>query len=96
MRYWKARFMAVALIVVFAGLTYYNWHQLNTGGSYSLKLAAFGPVGVVGGLFLLLFPAKGGKPQSTGDKIIVMVVFGIGLVAGLINWYLMDPGFFGR
>jgi hypothetical protein len=96
MGYWKARFMAVVLIVVFAGLTYYNWHELNTGGKYSLKLAAFGPVGVVGGLFLLLFPAKGGKPQSTGDKILIMVVFGIGLVVGLINWYLMDPGFFGR
>jgi hypothetical protein len=88
--------MAVVLIVVFAGLTYYNWHQLNTDGKYSLKLAAFGPVGVVGGLFLLLFPAKGAKPQSTGDKILVLVIFGIGLVAGLINWYLMDPGFFGR
>jgi len=23
-----------------------------------------------------------------------MVVFAIGLLAGLINWYLMDPGFF--
>jgi hypothetical protein len=96
MGYWKARFFAVVIIVVSAGLTYYNWHQLSTDGKYSLKLAAFGPVGVVGGLFLLLFPAKGGKPQTTGDKIIVMVVFGIGLVAGLINWYLMDPGFFGR
>jgi hypothetical protein len=26
----------------------------------------------------------------------LMVVFVVGLVAGLINWYLMDPGFFGR
>jgi NhaP-type Na+/H+ or K+/H+ antiporter len=92
----KTRFLAVFLIILFAGMTYYNWYQLNTGGKYSLKLAAFGPVGVVGGLFLLLFPTKGGKPQTTGDKIIVMIVFGIGLVAGLINWYLMDPGFFGR
>ena len=65
-------------------------------GQYSLKLAAFGPVGVVGGLFILLFPGKSGKPETTREKIIAVLVFGVGLVAGLINWYLMDPGFFGR
>jgi len=27
--------------------------------------------------------------------VIVFVVFAIGLVAGLINWFLMDPAFFG-
>jgi hypothetical protein len=92
----KTRLLGVILIVVFAGLIYIGWYQLIHEGSYSLKLAAFGPVGVVGGLFLLLFPGKGGKPETTIDKVIVLVVFGIGLVAGLFNWYLMDPGFFGR
>jgi hypothetical protein len=95
MRHLKARLLGVVLILFFVGLTYYNWHQLTSEGSYSLKMAAFGPVGVVGGLFLLLFPSKGGKPETTGDKIIVLVVFGVGLAAGLLNWYLMDPGFFG-
>jgi hypothetical protein len=61
-----------------------------------MKLAAFGPVGVVGGLFILLFPGKAGKPETTKDKILVLLVFVIGLAAGLCNWYLMDPGFFGR
>ena len=88
--------MAVIIIVIFAGLIYINWHQLISDGSYSMKLAAFGPVGVIGGLFLLLFPAKGGKPETTRDKVIALLVLGIGLVAGLYNWYLMDPGFFGR
>lgn len=90
----KARMLAILIILVFAGLIYYNWQQLFSEGSYSLKLAAFGPVGVVGGLFLLLFPGKGGKPETTRDKIVALLVFGIGLVAGLYNWYLMDPGFF--
>lgn len=95
MRHLKSRLLAIVIIVVFAGLIYYNWHQLTSGGSYSLKLAAFGPVGVVGGLFLLLFPDKAGKPETTRDKVIVLLVFGVGLGAGLLNWYLMDPGFFG-
>ena len=82
------------IILVFLGLTFYNWHQLLQEGRYSLKLAAFGPVGLIGGLFILIFPSMAGKPTTTKEKIIVLIVFGIGLVAGLINWYLMDPGSF--
>ena len=96
MHYIKACFLALVIIVVFLGLTFYNWHQLLQEGRYSSKLAAFGPVGVIGGLFILIFPSMVGKPTTTKEKIIVLIVFGIGLVAGLINWYLMDPGFFGR
>ena len=95
MRHLKTRLLGLALIAVFAGLIYFNWHQLNTEGTYSMKLAAFGPVGVVGGLFLLLFPGKGGKPETARDKVVALLVFGVGLAAGLYNWYLMDPGFFG-
>ncbi|HYP30042.1 MAG TPA: hypothetical protein VE262_25275 [Blastocatellia bacterium] len=96
MSHLKARLLAVVITLIFAGLTYYNWHQLASGGSYSPKMAAFGPVGVVGGLFLLMSPDKAGKPETTSDKILVLAVFGVGLAAGLLNWYLMDPGFFGR
>jgi hypothetical protein len=96
MHHFKARILALALIVVSVGLIYYNWHQLHQEGRYSMKLAAFGPVVGIGGVFLLLFPSMGGKPTTAKEKIVVLVVFVIGLVAGLINWYLMDPGFFGR
>jgi NhaP-type Na+/H+ or K+/H+ antiporter len=92
----KARLLALLIILMFGGMIYYNWHLLTSEGSYSMKFAAFGPVGVVGGIFMLLFPGKVGKPETLKDKIIVLVVFGVGLVAGLYNWYLMDPGFFGR
>ena len=92
----KSRLLGIILIVLSIGLTYYNWQQLKTAGSYSMKLAAFGPLIGIGGLFLLISPRHAGKPNTTADKIIVLVVFAIGLAAGLINWYLMDPGFFGR
>jgi len=91
----KARLFAVVLILVCAGMIYYGWHQLRTEGVYYIKMAAFAPLGVVGGIFLLLFPGMGGKPNTTKEKVIVFVVFAIGLVAGLVNWFLMDPGFFG-
>ncbi|HEX8560664.1 MAG TPA: hypothetical protein VF668_21400 [Pyrinomonadaceae bacterium] len=96
MSHLKARLLGAGLVLLFAGMTFYNWNQLHAEGRYSTKMAAFGPVGVVGGLFLLLFPAKGGRPESAGDKVLVLSVFAAGLAAGLVNWYLMDPGFFGR
>ena len=92
----KVRLFALVLILVCGGLVYYNWHQLAREGSYSLKIAAFGPVGIVGGVFLLLFPNKAGKPDTTKDKIVALLVLLVGLAAGLANWYLMDPGFFRR
>jgi cytochrome bd-type quinol oxidase subunit 2 len=96
MHHFKARIFALVLILVSVGLIYYNWQQLSQQHQYSMKLAAFAPVCVIGGLFLLMFPSMVGKPTTTREKIIVLIVFAIGLLAGLINWYLMDPGFFGR
>lgn len=96
MHHIKARILALVLILGSIGIVYYNWHQLLTEGKYSLKMAAFGPLLGIGGLYLLLFPSKAGKPNTTKEKISVMIVFVIGIIAGLINWYLMDPGFFGR
>ena len=91
----KQRLIALVLILFSAAMVYYGWYRLWEEGVYSPKMAAFAPVGVVGGLFLLLFPTLGGKPNSTKQKVIVFVVFALGLAAGLINWYLMDPDFFG-
>jgi hypothetical protein len=91
----KTRLFALLLIVIGAGLVYYNWQQLWSKGEYSLKLASFAPLCAVGGLFLLLFPTAAGKPETTKQKLLVISVLVIGLAAGLVNWYLMDPGFFG-
>ena len=96
MQHLKARILALVLIVVSGVIIYINWHQLLSEGLYSTKMAAFGPVIGIGGVYLLLFPSMGGKPTTAKQKIIVLIVFGIGLMAGLVNWYLMDPGFFGR
>ncbi|HEX3280972.1 MAG TPA: hypothetical protein VHR36_07050 [Pyrinomonadaceae bacterium] len=92
----KARILGLVLTVLGIGLVYINWHQLQKDNTYSLKMAAFGPLVAVGGVFLIFFPSMSGKPNTTKEKIILLIVFVIGLAAGLVNWYLMDPGFFGR
>jgi hypothetical protein len=96
MAHFKIRLFALVLILVSAGLCYYNWYQLNTEGRYSTKLAVFTPVCILGGLFLMIMPTKVGKPATTLDKVIALGVFGVGILAGLVNLYLMDPGFFGQ
>jgi len=95
MNHIKGRLFGFVLILLGVALVYINWRQLWTDGTYSMKLAAFGPVVGVGGLFLLLFPSRAGKPNTTAEKITVLLVLAIGLAAGLVNWYLMDPSFFG-
>jgi hypothetical protein len=95
MIHFKTRVFALMLIIISVGLIYHNWQQLLQEREYSTKLAAFAPVVGVGALFWLIFPTMGGKPETAKEKIIVMIVFVIGLAAGLYNWYLMDPGFFG-
>jgi hypothetical protein len=91
----KTRLFGLALVIIFAGMIYYGWYHLRETGEYYIKMAAFSPLGVTGGIFLMLFPGLGGKPDTTRQKLIVLVVFVIGIVAGLVNWFLMDPGFFG-
>ena len=95
MQYIKQRLLALFLIVLSIAMIYYGWYKLRVDGVYYLKMAAFAPLLGVGGLFILFFPTMGGTPNTTKEKIIVMAVFAIGILAGLLNWFLMDPGFFG-
>jgi hypothetical protein len=94
-QYIKQRLLGIGLILGSIAMIYYGWNRLWEEGVYSLKLAAFAPLIGIGGIFLLMFPSMGGKPNTTKEKVIVLVVFAIGIVAGLINWFLMDPGYFG-
>ena len=93
--YIKQRLFAVVLILISIVMIYYGWYRLENEGVYSLKMAAFSPLIGVGGIFLLFFPNMFGKPETAKEKVIVFAVFAVGIVAGLINWYLMDPAYFG-
>ncbi|HKS29033.1 MAG TPA: hypothetical protein VJS44_14495 [Pyrinomonadaceae bacterium] len=90
----KARLLGLVIIAIFAGLLYYDWHMLRQEGQYYMKLAVLAPLGIIGGIFVLLFPTKAGPPQTGSDKLVVFLVFLLGAAAGALNLYLMDPGFF--
>jgi heme/copper-type cytochrome/quinol oxidase subunit 1 len=94
MGHWKMRLLGVVIIAVFAGLLYYDWYMLLEERRYYMKLAVLAPLGIIGGFFVLLFPSKAGKPETGTDKLITFLVFLVGMAAGFVNLYLMDPGFF--
>ena len=94
MGYWKIRLFALVVIAIGAFMIYNSWQQLMNEGMYSTRWVVMTPIIVVFGVFLLFFPTKIGRPETTLDKFLVLLVFGVGLAAGFYNWYLMDPHYF--
>lgn len=90
----KPRLLFLRLLIVSIALLYFNCQQLLTTRHYSMKLAGFAPLCCVGGLFLVAFPVLAGKPTTAKEETMVTIVFAVGLVASLVNGYLMNPGFF--
>lgn len=72
---------------------YYNWQMLLTEYQYRPKLAFLAPFGVVGGLFIMIFPQWSGKPETKTEIIAVSIMCAVGIAAGLLNSYLMGGGF---
>jgi len=71
-----------------------NWSLAVTGGAYSPRLAAFGPLAMIAALFIILFPAKAVFPQTTKGKVWLFAAFMGSLALGLLNLYWLDPKFF--
>jgi hypothetical protein len=92
----KIRLFALLLMVAGCGLVYYNWYQARHEGRYYLKQTVFSPLVVIGGLYLLIFPTRIGKPETTAEKITAMSVFALGVIAGLVNLFVIDPSRFGQ
>ena len=95
MGFWIMRLFGLVVSLISSGLVYIYWQQLIRDGTYSFRIAALAPIGVVLGLYLVLFPNKAGRPEATLDKFLALLALGIGAAAGAYNWYLMDPDKFG-
>ena len=94
MTYLPKRLFGVVVFTVFSLLMLNNWSLAVTGGAYSPRLAAFGPLAMIAALFILFFPAKAVLPQTTKDKVLLFSLFLGSLALGLLNLYWLDPKFF--
>ncbi len=90
----KQRISAVIITLISIAILYRTHYDALHSNSYYLKAAAFAPLGIVAGIFLVFFPQFSGKPETTREKAVVLTVFFVGVLFGLYNWYLIDPQVF--
>ena len=90
----KQRIYAFLIVLISTAVLFWTWHDAARNGGYYLKAATFAPVGIVAGVFLVFFPEFFGKPETARKRIVVLSIFGVGLLLGLCNIYLIDPNFF--
>lgn len=87
----KQRISAVFITLISIVILYQTHYDALHNNGYYLKAAAFAPLGIVAGVFLVFFPQFSGKPETAREKAVVLTVFFVGVSLGLYNWYLIDP-----
>lgn len=87
------RLFGLGASLIAAAVVYLNWQELLRDGTYSLRAAGAGPMFIVYGLFVMLFPTLA-KPETKFDKFMAFFALLLGAAAGIYNWYLMDPAKF--
>ena len=85
------RLFGLGISALSAAMVYFNWQELLNEGTYSFRIAGLAPIGIMMGLYVTAFPTKIGRPETTFDKFMAIVLVLIGAAAGFYNWYLMDP-----
>jgi hypothetical protein len=71
---------------------WYNWHLAATEGQFYIKLCLLGPLGIAGGLLMLVRPEWAGPLRSdstTAHKVALSMVIGFMAVASGIDMYLL-------
>jgi hypothetical protein len=87
-----ARWLGLLMIAAgFAGW-WYNWHLATTEGYFYIKLCVFGPLGLAGGILMLVNPDWAGPLRSDSTrahKAALFTVIGFMLAASGIDMYLL-------
>jgi hypothetical protein len=84
----------VGLLMIAIGIVgwWYNWHLLATEGHFYIKLSLLGPLGVSGGILMLVRPEWAGPLRSDSKRAHKMALFAVigfmGIASG-IDMYLL-------
>jgi hypothetical protein len=90
----KQRIFALILALAATAIFLQTRFEAQRDGRYFLKAAAFAPLGIVTGIFLVFFPKYFSKQETVREKAVVMTIFAVGILLGLYNWYSIDPSIF--
>ena len=86
------RFIGLLMIAIGLGGWWYNWHLAATEGQFYIKLCLLGPLGLAGGILMLVRPEWAGPLRSDSTrahKIALSAVVGFMAVASGIDLYLL-------
>lgn len=84
------RFVGLAMIAAGAAGWWYNEHLAATAGHFYIKLCVFAPLGVFGGMLVLLRPDWAGplrSDSSRGHKAALATVIGLMAIASGLEMY---------
>ena len=83
---------AVFILIGLVGW-WYNWHTVMTEGYFNIKLTILGPLGLFGGLLMMVRPEFAGplRPDSPkAHKMSMFVLIGLMAVVAGIDFYLLS------
>ncbi len=88
----RTRLIGLLMIAVGIAAWWYNWHLATTEGSFYFKLSLMGPLGVFGGILMLIRPEWTGGLKSdstTAHKLALFAMIGLMIVTSGIDMYLL-------
>src|SRR5215470_9644252 len=62
------RFIGLLMIAIGLGGWWYNWHLAATEGQFYIKLCLLGPLGLAGGILMLVRPEWAGPLRSDSTR----------------------------
>jgi hypothetical protein len=90
---WPARLFGLAMILAGIGGWFYNHHLAATEGEFYVRLCVFSPLGVLGGLLMLLRPEWSGPPKKDSpraQKVSLFAILGIMTVFSGLDLYSLN------
>jgi hypothetical protein len=94
---WPARLFGLAMIVAGIAGWFYNRHLAATAGEFYIRLCIFTPLGIFGGLLMLLRPEWSGplrKDSPRAQKTTVWTIVALMVVVSGADFYWLSssPG----
>lgn len=89
----RIRLFGLLMIAIGLAGRWYNWHLATTADHFYIKATLLGPLGVFGGLLLLIRPdwaGPGRKDSTPAHKAALIAVIALMAVGGGIDFYLLQ------
>ena len=90
----KSRLIGLLVALLGIALSSWDWYGALKTGTFYIKIALIAPMLVVAGIGKMIFPdvmvkKKAGEMRDRKDNVIYIIISGLSLLAGLLNFYFI-------